>query len=195
VGADQGRGGDERAGVQEVEVKYRVLDVEALTQALAARGVSLSPAVHQDDQAYAPVGWEYGQSKVNVPFARLRTQDGKHLFTVKKPLDNEMACLEHESEVADRGQMHAALTVMGFYPTVRIVKARRTGMVNDLSLCLDNVEEAGVFLEVEQLVAGGESGEAAQQRLDEFVRSLGVPLQRITETYDSLIRVALLPTA
>ncbi len=191
MGADKGRYGDERAGVQEVEVKYRVLDVEVLAQALAALGVSLSPAVRQDDQAYAPVGWEYGQPKVNVPFARLRTQDGQHLFTVKKPLDNEMACAECESEIVDREQMHAALTSMGFYPTVRIVKARRTGVLNGLSLCLDEVEQVGVFLEVEQLVACGESGEAAQQRLDAFVQSLGVPLQRITDTYDSLVRAAL----
>jgi len=195
VSADNGRTGNDPAGVQEVEVKYRVLDVEALAQALAARGVGLSPAVRQDDQAYAPVGWEYGQPKVNVPFARLRTQDGRHLFTVKKPLDNEMACLEHESEVVDREQMHAALISMGFYPTVRIVKARRTGGVDGLLLCLDEVEQAGVFLEVEQLVPYGESGQAAQQRLDGFVRSLGVPLQRITDTYDSLIRAAILPTA
>jgi adenylate cyclase class 2 len=176
-------------------VKYHVLDREALTQSLAALGVRLSPPVHQDDQAYAPVGWEYGQPKVNVPFARLRTQNGRHLFTVKKPLDNEMACLEHESEVVDREQMHAALTSMGFYPTVRIVKTRRTGMLNDLSLCLDDVEQAGVFLEVEQLVPHGESGEAAQQRLDQLVRSWGVPLQRTTDTYDSLIRRAALATA
>jgi adenylate cyclase, class 2 len=195
VGADDGRTGDERAGVQEVEVKYRVLDVEALAQALAAGGVSLSPAVRQDDQAYAPVGWEYSQPKLNVPFARLRTQDGRHLFTVKKPLDNELACLEHESEIVDREQMHAALISMGFYPTVRIVKVRRTGVAHGLSLCLDEVEQAGVFLEVEQLVPYGESGEAAQHRLDGFVRSLGVPLQRITDTYDSLIHAAMLPTA
>ena len=176
-------------------MKYRVLDVEALAQALAARGVGLSPAVRQDDQAYAPVGWEYSQPKVNVPFARLRTQDGRHLFTVKKPLDNEMACLEHESEIVDREQMHAALISMGFYPTVRIVKVRRTGVAHGLSLCLDEVEQAGVFLEVEQLVPYGESGEAAQRRLDGFGRSLGVRLQRITDTYDSLIRAAMLPTA
>ena len=71
-----------------------------------------------------------------------------------------------ESEVVDREEMHAALISMGFYPTVRIVKARRTGSMDGLLLCLDEVEQAGVFLEVEQLVPCGESGEAAQQQLD-----------------------------
>jgi len=177
---------------QEVEVKYRIFDSEAVLTQLTARGVTMSAGVHQDDQAYAPVGWGYDQPKIGVPFARLRTQDGRHLFTVKKPLDNEMACLEHESEVADREQMHAALLAMGFCPTIRIVKTRRTGTLGDLSLCVDEVEHAGVFLEAERLVPAGESGEAAQGRLDEFVRSLGVPVERTTDTYDSLIRATLL---
>ncbi len=97
-------------------------------------------------------------SKVGVAFARLRTQDGRHLFTLKKPLDNEMACLEDETEVADRDEMHRAILAMGCHPTVRIVKTRRTATSDELSLCLDKVEHAGVFLEVEKVVGPGESG-------------------------------------
>jgi adenylate cyclase class 2 len=190
MGADTGQVSGERMDVQEVEVKYRVFDVETLTAVLAARHVRLSAPFRQDDQAYAQVGWEYGQPKVDVPFARLRTQNGGHLFTVKKPMANEMACLEYESAVADRDQMHAALIAMGFYPTVRIVKTRRTGVLSGLSLCLDDVEQVGPFLEVEQLIARGGSGDIAQQRLDAFVQSLGVPMQRTTDTYDSLIHAA-----
>jgi adenylate cyclase class 2 len=87
--------------------------------------------------------------------------------------------------------MHAALLAIGFYPAIRIVKIRRTGTLGDLSLCVDEVEHAGAFLEVERLVASNESGEAAQRRLDEFVRSLDVPVERTTDTYDSLIRATL----
>lgn len=64
------------------------------------------PPVHQDDQAYAQYGWCYGMSKLGVAFARLRTQDDRHLFTLKRPTDNELACLEFETEVVDRDQMH-----------------------------------------------------------------------------------------
>ncbi|WP_117211128.1 class IV adenylate cyclase [Allorhizocola rhizosphaerae] len=180
------------AGVQEIEVKYRVARLEPLLDALALRGVVLSDPITQDDQAYAPAHWDYGQSKVGVPFARLRTEAGRHLFTVKVPVDNEMACREHESLVADRDQMHQALLAMGFRPTIRIVKTRRTGVLDGLSLCVDDVQHAGGFLEVEQLVPITESGLATQRRLDEFVMSLGVPVQRTTDTYDSLIRAQLL---
>ena len=111
---------------REIEVKYRVADAADMELALATGSLVLSTPVHQDDQAYAPYGWSYGMSKQGVPFARLRTQDGRQLFTLKRPTDNELACLEFETEVADRDQMHEAVVHMGFYPTVRIVKTRRT---------------------------------------------------------------------
>jgi adenylate cyclase, class 2 len=175
---------------REIEVKYRVHNPAELEKVLARRGYALSLPIHQDDQAYAEEGWRYGMSKLGVSFARLRTQDGRHLFTVKRPTHNEMACLEFETEVADREQMHGAVQNMGFYPTVRIVKTRRTVRAGGLSLCLDEVEHAGTFLEIERVIGPGESGEAVQADLDAYARSLGVELERTTETYDSLVREA-----
>ncbi|MEW9556331.1 class IV adenylate cyclase [Nonomuraea sp. NPDC050783] len=182
--------------VQEVEVKYRVRGPEAmrtLEVALERRGGRLSPPIRQDDQAYAQPGWEYGQSKIGVAFARLRTQDGRHLFTVKTPQANEQACLEHETEVADREQMHRAIVAMGFRPTVRIVKVRRIAVLGDLTICVDVVEHAGTFVELERTVPDGESGIAVQAGMDGWARSLGVELERTSDTYDSLVRAALLP--
>jgi adenylate cyclase class 2 len=176
---------------REIEVKYRVLDPAGLEATLGARDLTFSVPLHQDDQAYAQDGWYYGLSKLGVAFARLRTQDGRHLFTLKRPVDNELACLEFETEVADRAQMHEAILHMGFYPTVRIIKTRRTARHGELSLCLDEVEHAGAFLEIEKVIGPGQSGEAVQAELDAFARSLGIDLERTTETYDSLVRAAL----
>ncbi len=176
---------------REIEVKYRLADAAGLESALAAHGPIFSSPVHQDDQAYAQDGWRYGMSKLGVAFARLRTQDGRHLFTLKRPVDNEMACLEFETEVADRAQMHEAIQHMGFYPTIRIVKTRRTARLGELSLCLDEVEHAGTFLEIEKVIGSGQTGEAVQAELDAFAHSLGVDLERTSETYDSLVRTAL----
>ncbi|WP_329428873.1 class IV adenylate cyclase [Streptosporangium sp. NBC_01495] len=178
-------------GVQEIEVKYRVSDLAALEGALARRGVLLSAPAHQDDQAYAEDGWTYADSKIDRSFARLRTQQGRHLFTVKRPVDNAMACLEHETTVTDREQMHHAITLMGFHPTVRIVKTRRTATLGSMTICVDEVEHAGAFIEIERTVSGEASGTAVQVELDTFARSLGVALERVTDTYDSLVRAAL----
>src|SRR5262249_53235283 len=146
----------------EMEVKYRVQDRAALVAALAARGIQLDPAIVQDDQAYAPEGWQYGDSKLGVPFVRLRTQDDRHHFPLKRPVAHELSCTEHESEVADRQAMHHAILAMGFYPTVRIQKTRRTTSHGGLSLCLDDVAGLGCFFEVETLAAEGSAGLSSQ---------------------------------
>lgn len=179
--------------VHEVEVKYHA-DAHLVAQALHSRGVELSAPVLQDDQAYAPATWQYGMSKLGVAFARLRTQNGRHLFTMKRPVDNEMVCLEHETAVDDREQMHGALLAMGYQPTVRIVKQRRTARWGDVAVCVDDVEGVGGFVELEQVVSPQESGPTVQMRLDQLIRSLQVPVQRTTDTYDSIVRAAT-PTA
>ncbi|MBB6174929.1 adenylate cyclase class 2 [Nocardiopsis mwathae] len=176
--------------MREIEAKYRVGDIEALLAALKQRGLEFSDPVRQDDQAYAQPGWDYGMPKTGSVFARLRTQDGRHTFTVKRPLSNEMECVEHETPVADRDQMHAAVMEMGFRPTVRITKTRRTATTAGMTLCLDEVEHAGYFLEVEMTVDDDRDGADAQAHLDTFVQELGIHTERTTDTYDSLIRAA-----
>lgn len=176
--------------MREIEAKYRVRDVESLLSVLKNKGIVFSDPVQQDDQAYAQAGWDYSMPKIGVLFGRLRTQDGQHLFTVKRPVNNEMECVEHESVVADRDAMHGALTEMGFAPTVRIVKTRRIASVEGLVLCLDEVENAGAFLEVEMVVRDDRDGLEAQADLDAFIRGLGVEAERTTQTYDSLVRDA-----
>jgi adenylate cyclase class 2 len=177
--------------VREVEVKYHIHDAEALLVALKARGIELEEPVHQDDQAYAPESWSYGDGKLGVSFVRLRTVGGRHTFTLKRPAENALSCDEYETAVADRKQMHRAILAMAFRPTVRIAKVRRTAELPSLSLCVDEVAGLGTFLELERIVPDNASGEAVQAELAAFVVSLGVEAERTEETYDSLVRAAL----
>jgi adenylate cyclase class 2 len=175
--------------LREVEVKFRIADAAEVMARFKAEGVTWSSPVIQDDQAYAPSTWSYGMDKTGVPFARLRTEDERHLFTVKTPQSNEMDCLEHETTVADRAAMHAAVVAMGFAPTVRIVKTRRSGSWGEVSLCLDEVEHAGTFLELELLT--DDDSARVQQRLAGRIQTLGIEGVQVTDTYDTLVRNAL----
>lgn len=182
------------SGTREIEVKYRVADIDALLATLRSHSIRLGPPVHQDDQAYAPVGWLYGDNRLGVSFVRLRTVEGRHTFTLKRPAENALACAEHETEVVDREQMHRAILAMGFYPTVRIAKVRREARLGDVVLCVDEVEGLGAFMELERMVPDAVPGEVVQAELVAFVLALGVDAERTEETYDSLVRSALTAT-
>ena len=176
--------------VREIEVKYRIDDLEALLAVLKSRGIELSDPVQQDDQAYAPTHWQFGDSKLGVSFLRLRTTGGRHYFTLKEPADNAQACLEYETEVSDREAMHGAALHMGYRPTVRIVKTRRTATLVNCSLCVDDVDSIGAFLELERLAADDADAAAEQAELAAFIDSLGIAATRTGETYDTLIHAA-----
>jgi adenylate cyclase class 2 len=181
------------ARTREVEVKYWVGDLDVVIGALARRRVALGEPIHQDDQAYAPSGWSFGDPKLGVTFGRLRTQAGRHVFTAKTPVTNELDCAEYECEVSDRDQMHGALVAMGWRPTVRIVKRRRVGSAGDLTVCVDEVDGLrGDFLECELIVDDGEGDLGIQDELHAWVAELGVPARRVEQTYDSLLRDAAL---
>ncbi|MFF5265417.1 hypothetical protein ACFY4C_41595 [Actinomadura viridis] len=47
---------------------------------------------------------------------------------------NEQVCIEHETVVGDQQQMRRALVAMGFKPTVKIVKTRRTARMDTQEL-------------------------------------------------------------
>ncbi len=177
--------------MHEVEVKFRILDEPALLAALEARGVHLNEPVRQDDQAYAPEGWSFGHGKLDVPFVRLRTVGGRHYFTLKRPTVNAQSCLEYEAEVADREQMHHAILNMGFWPTVRMTKTRRSAVVAEFFLCVDELDGVGTFVELERMLPADQSAEDMQAELAAFVTDLGVAAERTDETYDSLVRAAL----
>lgn len=174
--------------MREIEVKYRIYDLEALLAALNRHGTELSQPVFQDDQAYAPVDWQFGDSKLGVSFLRLRTVEGRHYFTLKQPGENAQACLEFETEVADRDAMHGAVVRMGYRPTVRVAKTRQVATMEHCSLCVDDVEGAGTFLELERMAPDGVAATQVQAELAAFVDSLEITAVRTEETYDSLVR-------
>ena len=181
--------------VREIEVKYWVHDPEALLVALKDADIALGDPVHQDDQAYAPISWDFGDSKLGVSFLRLRTVGGRHYFALKQPGENAQACLEYETEVADRGQMDGAINQMGYRRTVRVAKIRRSATFGGLSLCVDELEGVGCFLELERLVADTVAAGPVQEELAVFAASLGTEMTRTDQTYDSLVRDAQAPSA
>jgi adenylate cyclase class 2 len=122
-----------------------------------------------------------------VSFLRLRTVDGRHFFTLKQPADNAQACLEYETEVTDRDAMHHAALHMGYRTTVRIAKIRRTASIGDCTLCIDDLEGVGSFIEADRLAPDNADAQAVQAELAALIESLGITVSRTTDTYDSLV--------
>ena len=86
--------------------------------------------------------------------------------------------------------MHGAILHMGYHPTVRVAKTRRTATLEHCSLCVDDLEGVGAFLELECMAPDHMPAEAIHAELAALVASFGVTAVRTDETYDSLVRSA-----
>jgi adenylate cyclase class 2 len=168
-------------------VRFRLAEPELALKSLRDGGIRFWKPERQDDQAYAPAAWDYSQSRIGVTFARLRTTRERHLFTVKRPVTDVRTCIEHECFVSDRQAMHEAILLMGFVPTIRIVKSRAMAQRGAFTFCLDEVEGLGRFLEVERLASAGDDTDVARLEIERLLAKVGVRAGRCYDTYDALL--------
>lgn len=97
------------------------------------------------------------------------------LLTFKGPKQDRRSNsrTEYETAVGDGEIACRILEALGFHPVCRVEKVRRELFLGDVTLCLDQVEGLGDFLELEILCAE-EEREAAVDRLLAALDDLGV---------------------
>ncbi len=175
----------------EIETKARLRDRAALLEKLAALGCALAEPKTQDDTVYVKRTGDVATYLGNDTFLRIRVQDGTRvLLTAKQPITHsadQLVKREHEVTTDSLEETQQLLGLLGFFPAVRTRKTRRTGHVAGYEVCLDDIEDLGSFIELEQM---GDEADAPriQAEMGEFLASLGVqPEDRVTRGYDVLM--------
>ncbi len=173
---------------QEIEVKAKVSNLQAVEEKLLERGCIFSEPLIQKDITFANVDdKEYDSLVAGLNILRIRNQNGKYIFTVKQTGINDLDCLERETEISDPHEMEQALILMGFHEAVRINKVRRKTNLDGYEICLDQVENLGNFVEVEKITKN-EDPEKVQAELFEFLKQFGVTEgDRVMDGYDTQI--------
>ena len=174
---------------QEIEVKARARDLEAVAQKLHDLGCTVSEPREQDDAIFINFVGSYIEfrSGAKANFLRIRKTNGKNIFTIKQAQTNELDVIEYETEIADAEQMRQALLLMGYREVMRIRKVRRKANYRDYEICLDDVDGLGSYVEAEKISEGADS-QLVQQELLNFLVTLGIkPEDREEHGYDTLL--------
>ena len=109
---------------REVEIKFRVPDADALESRLREAGFHLkTPATFESNTLYDNAS---GDLRRAGEVLRLRVYGSRCLLTHKSrgTAERHKTRIEHETAVADAGQMHAILADLGFQPAFRYEKLR-----------------------------------------------------------------------
>jgi adenylate cyclase class 2 len=173
--------------VLEAELKASLGDmsVEALLDRALARGFAPEGAVRERDVYFNGAGRDFRRTDEALRLRSVRRlPDGprESLLTYKGPKLDQVsnARTEYETAVSDGETAEKLLEALGYRPLAVVDKVRRTYRMEDVTLCLDEVEGLGGFLELEILVPAEEGREEAVCRLLALLDGLGISRDRLS---------------
>ena len=173
--------------MKEVEVKAKVDNLDALKEKLVQMGCVFSEPLVQKDKIYLHKSMKFSDMGRGKVILRIRRSDDKATLNLKKQLENELDNIEEELVIDNAEAGTRILKYLDFDEVVRVSKRRTKGKLNDLKICLDDVDELGTFIEVEKMTEDEDSLKI-QEELFEFLESLGVKRESgVLKGYDTLI--------
>src|SRR5581483_4288171 len=139
--------------MREIEVKVKVENLQELEEKLKSQGCVFADPVSQHDVIYEKVGGPnlYEDAKEGNIVLRIRRQPNKVEFNLKQQKSGEMDNIEYETKVDDPESLHQILLLLGWRPQVEVKKNRKKGKLDEYTICLDQVERLGTFMEIEKL--------------------------------------------
>jgi adenylate cyclase class 2 len=172
---------------KEIEVKARVRNKELLLTKLGKVGCVFGKEIVQEDAIFMEKELKGDHRKAmgrNV--LRIRQQDGKNIFTLKRAEKDELVAIEKEFTFDNVDEMRGVLDLLGFKESVRVKKTRKKCKYGNLEICLDKVEGLGNFIEIEKIT--DEEPVQVQEELMNFLKSLGVQeSDRVFIGYDRMM--------
>lgn len=173
--------------MREIEIKAKVADKQQLLDTILSAGIKLSAPIKQHDVVY-------GQANVadNSPgsiWLRIRTEnDSRTIFTLKQQFKGGLDSIEHETIVDDAAEMTSIISRLGFTLYSDLTKTRQKAKFGEIEICVDDVEELGVFIEAEWLADEDADGDVIVEALWKELEKFDVKRSdEVFEGYDVLL--------
>ncbi len=170
--------------MREVELKAKVADLISLEHTLLALGATFEKELVQKDRIFTH---KYPRPENSSNILRIREQEDKYYFTLKSKLNNSLDNIEKEVTIDNPSELADLLGIIDFEQIVEITKTRKFYKYKTYTVCLDQVEGLGEFIEIEAMVADDDTSDV-QSELKKVFESLGIlEEQIIMKGYTSLM--------
>lgn len=143
--------------MREIEIKLKVENYQIVRDVLVKQGWIPLKKLHQVDFIYVERKLQFDKITSGTPVTRLRVQDkSEYYLNVKVSQTSELDCIEHEVKVDNVIEAKKIVKLLGLNEVMRVSKHREVGSLGDYTVCLDNVDDLGTFIEFEALVSDAE---------------------------------------
>lgn len=133
----------------EIEIKAYCRDLALVKQKLEALGAVFIKTQRESDRYFNHPARDFVETDEAL---RLRTIVNETILTYKGPKISEKSKARLEKEVVVRGDEETGeiLSLLGFKESGRVVKKRDYYEINGITVCVDDVEDLGSFVELEK---------------------------------------------
>ena len=178
----------------EVEVKVPIEDIESMTRKLVESGAKeLNSEVQIDTYFDHPCRtFVKTDEAVRVRTRRqlneqkLATSQAPNELTYKGPkLDEKTKTrVEYSVGIDDTDHLTSILERLGFKPIAKVVKKRTFFDLRAITISIDDVEDVGLFLELESIAHQKDEMESAKRTIFKLLDELGIDAQQtIRDSY------------
>lgn len=173
----------------EVEIKAKLKNRNEVLPKLEKLGCTIKKAKEQEDKIFIKKEFKNFDIPLGENVIRLRKEDDKNILTLKKKMKDNKASIEIESLVEDEDAISRMLEEMGYKELVFIKKKRKRYSLGRMSICVDDVENLGDFIEVEIMTEENDSKkDEALAEIEAFLEKLEISKNDYEEKrYDTLM--------
>ena len=167
-----------RSKMIEVEIKVEVKNREKLEQILFESGFTKGELIREEDLYFDTIE---DSIRKNDHALRIRccedytAENSISYLTHKGPKMDQisMTRAEHEVEISDAVTTIQILNSLGYTKQYPVIKHRQYFHKDSMTICIDQVENLGNFLEVEMIVENASEKEKALEDILKFLEMLG----------------------
>lgn len=173
--------------MNEIEIKIKFENLKAVVQKIEALGCKLSKPQIQKDVIFVSTAMKEYKVVKGTVILRTRDENGKSTFTLKKQSKVNLSSKEFNLEIEDSETLHKMLSLMGFRELVKVTKTRRKGKLGKYTICIDEVERLGNFIELEYITERTDYNNVQTEMLL-FLKNLGIDTKnQVFTPYDTQI--------
>lgn len=157
----------------EMELKVRVKDRNRLIylkNLLSNKNCQWSEKSFQKDGIFEKTVVD---SKEKTPIFRIRESENKYILTLKQLDADKDTAEEIEVCIDNKEKMEQILHKLGYIQVCSMKKRRETTVYQGYTICLDEVEELGVFMEIEKLSSNSNQKDNVYAEIMGILRELG----------------------
>lgn len=173
--------------MREIEIKAKVSNKALLLHEIKDAGIILSEPIKQHDVVYGQAG--VADNAPDSIWLRIRTEnDLKTIFTLKQQHSGGLDSMEHETEISNAPELESIIKLLGFTLYSDLTKTRQKAFYDGIEICVDDVDNLGVFIEAEKLCNEDADGAAVAAELWRELERLGInKTDEVFDGYDVLM--------